>query len=55
MPFLICFVTEEMDFSEPAVFDMVQCIGFVPTMRENVERDFAPNRVGQPVVSKLLS
>jgi hypothetical protein len=49
------FVAEEMDFSETVVFDTVQSVGLVPTMRENIERDLAPNREGQPVVGKLLS
>lgn len=54
LPFLVGFIAEEMDFGEALVLDVVQGIGFVPTVRENIKRDLPSDRKGQPIISKLL-
>ena len=54
LPFLVGFIAEEMDFGEGLVLDVVQGIGFVPTVRENIKRDLPSDRKGQPIISKLL-
>lgn len=43
-----------MYFGEAPVFNVVQGIGLVPTMRENIKRDLSSDRVGQTIISKLL-
>jgi hypothetical protein len=49
-----CPVTEEMYFLELFVRDMLQSVGLVPSVREDVKRNLATNREGKPVVRKFI-
>jgi hypothetical protein len=53
-PCIVGLVAKEMYFGEGPVFHVVQGIGLVPTMRENIKRDLSSDRVGQTIISKLL-
>lgn len=51
---LICFVTKEMNLFEPFVFDVFQCIGLVPTVREYIKRDLTANRKGETILGEFF-
>jgi hypothetical protein len=54
LPYLVGFIPKEMNFGEALILNVVQGIGFVPTVRENIKRDLPSDRKGQPIISKIL-
>ena len=48
------FITKEMNFIIFAFRDVVKAIRFIPSLRENVKRNLAPNRVGQVQIDELI-
>lgn len=51
---LVCLISEEMDLLKLLICDMVEAVGLVPAVREDVERDLSADRVGETVVWELL-
>lgn len=52
--YLISLVTKEMNLLEPLVHYVSQRIRFVPSMREDIKRYLASDRVCQAVIGKLF-
>ena len=48
------FISEEVDLFKAFVLDVSERVGLVPTIWEDVKRDFATNRVRQAIVWKFL-
>lgn len=43
-----------MNLLKLLVCDMVEAVGFVPAVRENIKRNLSADRVGKAVVRELL-
>ena len=52
--YLICLVTEEVDFLKAFVLDVSQAIGLVPTSGEHIERYLSADGIGEVIVGELL-
>ena len=52
--YLVCLVTEEMDFLEALVLDVAQAIGLVPTGGEDIKRYLSTDGKGEVIVGELL-
>jgi hypothetical protein len=53
-PHLVCLIAKEVDCLELLVLHVIQAIGLVPPMWENVKGYLAADRVRQAVVRELL-
>ncbi len=51
---LVGLISEEMDLLKLLIRDMVEAVGLVPAVREDIERDLSAYGVGEAVVWELL-